>query len=63
MQLTEEVKKQIDKMDYIDMLRRWRFAPCGDVMLQGESGGYYSIVMGEKKKTVDHVKASKEIGW
>lgn len=63
MELTEEWKQQIDNMSYRDMLTRWRFAPVGDPMFQGETGDYFTKVMFEKKKTVNHVAISKEIGF
>ncbi len=56
-------KKQIDEMSYEQLLRFWRFAPVGEPLMQGETGAYYSSVMGEKKNHVDHVAASKRIGW
>ncbi len=63
MELTEEVKEDINEMSYESMLSQWRFAPVGALMFQGESGDYFSKVMAEKGKTADTVKASKKIGW
>lgn len=63
MELTKELKKEIDEMDYASMLNQWRFAPPGTPIFQGESGNYFSKIMAEKRKTANHVKASKDIGW
>lgn len=64
MDLTPEVKKQIDEMPYEHMLRRWRTSPAGDAIFQGESGAYFGEVMRSKRDAdpVGHVKASKSIG-
>jgi hypothetical protein len=64
--ITEEIKKRIDNMPYETMLSRWRFAPVGDPMFQGETGDYYLKVMSAKRELVGHnahVQASKNIGW
>ncbi len=59
----ERVKDWIDNSSYEELLSRWRFAPIGDPMFQGDIGDYYSKVMFEKKEHVDHVQASKNVGW
>lgn len=64
--LTPELKEQIDRMDYISMLRSWRFSPSGDPLLQGEVGDYFKKVMIEKRDALgpgEHTAASKLIGW
>ena len=61
--MDDRQKKQIDEMSYEQLLRLWRFAPVGEPLIQGDTGEYYSSVMGEKKNHVDHVAASKRIGW
>lgn len=64
--ISKSTKKIIDEMDYESMLRKWRFAPNGDSMFQGEVGKYYSKIMKEKREKVgneSHVRASKLIGW
>jgi len=48
--LTEELKKQIDNMDYQQMLYKWRFSPIGSPYFQGEVGDYFAKVMLEKTK-------------
>jgi hypothetical protein len=62
--LTESLKKQIDEMDYQALLNKWRFASLGDPLFQGESGDYFAKVMRDKREAgIDHVGASKAIGW
>ena len=64
MDLTPELKKEIDEMSIESMLRQWRHAPAGAAMFQGESGKYFSDVMA-KKRSADNgewVRASKHIG-
>lgn len=61
--MNERNKSWIDNASYEELLYRWRFANIGDPMFQGETGDYYSKVMQEKKQNVDHVQASKNIGW
>ena len=61
--LNENVKQWIDNATYEELLHLWRFAPIGDPLFRGETGDYYSNVMAEKRKTADHVNASKKIGW
>lgn len=66
MELTKEVKQMIDNMTYSELLQRWRFAPVGDTVFQGETGEYYCQVMAQKRKEVGnevHVATSKNIGW
>lgn len=61
--MNEKIKRWIDNASYEDLLYRWRFASLGDPMFQGETGDYYAAVMKEKRLSVDHVQASKNIGW
>lgn len=65
MTLTPYLKSQIDAMSYKDMLRRWRFAPAGDEMFQGESGEYFAQRMNDLQRADPDaaVRVSKEIGW
>lgn len=60
-----EQKTWIDNATYMHLLRRWRFAPAGDQMFQGDTGDYYQKVMAEKRSAnpSGHVAASKSIGW
>ena len=56
-------KKWIDEASYEQLLSKWRFAPIGDPMFQGDTGDYYAKVMREKREHVDHVQVSKNVGW
>jgi len=61
----DEMKQWIDNTSYEQLLSRWRFAPVGDLMFQGEIGDYYAEVMNKKREEVgneEHVRASKSIG-
>jgi len=64
--MTPTQKEWIDNASYEALLRRWRFAPVGDPMLQGDTGDYYSKVMSQRRAEVgdeEHTAASKRIGW
>lgn len=61
--MNERTKRWIDAATYQDLLTKWRFASVGDPMFQGEIGEYYSKAMAEKRKTADHIQASKNVGW
>lgn len=62
--LTDDVKKQIDAMTYAQLLSRWRFAPIGHPLFEGESGKYFGERMAELRRAgEDHVAASKSLGW
>lgn len=63
MKLTEKNKAYIDALNYGSLLYRWRSAPLGDRWMAGETGKYWKQRMKELKDTVDHVNASKQIGW
>ena len=61
-----ELTETIDNMTYRELLSKWRFAPTGDPLLQGDIGKYYSKVMNEKKELLtdgEHSRISKSIGW
>lgn len=61
----EDMKEWIDKASYLELLRRWRFAPAGDPFFQVPIGSYYSKVMAEKKAALgpgEAVAASKAVG-
>jgi len=38
--MTDEMKARIDEMSYVQLLTKWRHAPIGDPMFQGETGDY-----------------------
>jgi hypothetical protein len=64
--MNEKTKGLIDGMSYEAMLRRWRNAPIGDPMFQGEVGDYFAEVMARKRAELGnnaHVATSKSIGW
>ena len=61
-----EMKEWIDNADYEALLKKWRFAPTGDLFFQGDIGDYYSKVMAKKRDEISHeeaVKISKALGW
>lgn len=61
--MNEQNKLWIDGATYEQLLYKWRNAPFGDEMFQGDACDYYSKVMSVKKLTADHVQASKNVGW
>ena len=63
--IPEDFKKNVDSMTYYQLLDKWRFAPVGDPMFQGELGEYYSKVMFAKRDAdpVNAVADSKALGW
>ena len=66
MNLTAKIKSDIDAMTYEQLLRKWRAAPIGDLMFQGESGDYFAKRMMEVRANTPNdvqVQASKNIGW
>lgn len=61
--IDSKIKEQIDNMDYREMLYKWRFLPPGDPLFLASSGEYFVKEMLDKKKYVDHVQISKDVGW
>lgn len=59
MKLTQELKLTIDSMSHYSLLSRWRFAPVGDEMFQGESGEYWGERMA-KLKSEDPAQAVQD---
>ena len=47
--MTKENKEWIDNSSYESLLSKWRYAPVGCELFQGDTGEYYSKVMKEKK--------------
>ena len=41
MDLTPELKAQIDRLSHYELLNKIRFAPAGDPMMQGSTGTYW----------------------
>ena len=62
-----ELKQQIDNMQYIELLRIWRFSPSGtSQMLQGATGHYFAKEMFRKKEELTHAQQvfiNKIVGW
>jgi hypothetical protein len=66
MNLNNKLKAEINNMQYSEMLHKWRFAPAGDKLFQGESGDYFSKNMSEKRNKLsedEKINISKCIGW
>ena len=63
MDLTSQLKQEINDMSYEAMLWKYRFSPIGDEMFMGESGMYYRERMGEKREQCDGAAVSKAVGW
>ena len=63
--MTDEDKAWIDNASYETLLRRWRFSPPGDWMLQVDTLDYYAKILAAKRSENpgDAVRASKTIGW
>jgi len=64
--IDQDIKSEIESMDYLQMLHINRFAPPGHPYLQGEVGGFFVSNMHEKGKLIGssgRVAASKLIGW
>lgn len=61
----EEMKQWIDDATLEQLLNKWRFAPVGEPMFQGDIGKYYAKVMTAKRSAdpAGWVAASKRIGW
>jgi len=66
MKLSPDTKAFIDKMDYAELLRRWRFSTSENALFQGDSGNYFAERMKKEKAQLSHeeqVEVSKRIGW
>ncbi len=63
--MTDGDKQWIDNSSYEGLLRRWRNAPVGDPIFQGDTGKYYGKVIAQKRDADPGaaVGASKRIGW
>lgn len=58
--------KNIDTMNYEQMLRKYRFAPSGDPYFQGSTGDYFMKRFEALHKLLspsEIVEASKTVGW
>ncbi len=56
-------KAWIDGASLEELLRRWRYAPIGDPIFQGDIGAYYSKVVRERRDAdpAEYTRASKAI--
>ena len=64
MNIPENIKQEIDNMNYYELLKKWRFAPSGDPILSGQLGEYFLNKMSyEKEQEKDPSKISKLVGW
>ena len=65
MNLTPELKAEIDALSLEDLLRRWRFHSLGAEPFQGESGDYYASRLAEVRSAdpAGWTAASKAVGW
>ena len=61
----QEMRNWIDNASYEQLLSKWRFAPVGDPLLQGEMGDHYAAEFARRRNEdpARHVRASKKIGW
>jgi hypothetical protein len=60
-----EMKARIDAMTLVDLLRHWRFAPCGDPLFVGDIGGYFQDRINKERRKqggAAWTAASKEVG-
>jgi len=65
MKFTPELKAEIDAMTLEEMIRKWRFAPISDPLLQNEAGEYLQKRMFEIRDADNDtwVATSKSVGW
>lgn len=64
--MTDEQARWINEASLEELLRKWRFAPVGDAMLQGDSGDHFCRVMKQKRNEVsaeEWSRISKAVGW
>lgn len=62
----EQMKTEIDKMTYTQMLYKMRKEPVGSPWFMGKIGDYFMKVMKQKEidmKNEDKTSISKLIGW
>ncbi len=63
--LSNTNKEWIDRANYYELLKRWRFSSMDDIFI-GSSGQYYHKIMNEKREKIGNsecVRISKLIGW
>lgn len=62
----KQMMEWIDNADYIDLLRKWRFAEAGSPFFLGVVGEYYARTMVARRKQLGDegvAAASKLVGW
>jgi hypothetical protein len=59
--MDERLRAMIDAMTREEMCRKWRFAPPGDVMFEGQLGAYFQRRL--KKLGGFTPEISKKIGY
>ena len=60
--LTDELRKEIDSMSHVDMMRLWRYAPWGHVMFrQGDVFDYWDARFQRLGGITSQV--SHAVGW
>jgi hypothetical protein len=59
--MTSEQKAKIDSMTQKELCSKWRFAPVGDLLLQGDTGDYFAKRLKEMGGFTPEI--SKELGW
>jgi hypothetical protein len=63
---TDNLIAWIDRASYEQLFERWRFAPLGEPLFQGDVGDHYTAVMSQRRAEVgpvEHSATSKRIGW
>lgn len=56
-----EAKNIIDNMSHLALCHHWRFAPSGDLLLQGEIGKYFKQKLDAAGGFTPEI--SKQLGW
>ena len=56
-----KIKAKIDAMSQEELCKKWRFAPIGDPMFQGEEGEYFKKRLKEMGGMTPEI--SKRLGW
>jgi hypothetical protein len=59
--MTDKQKKRIDSMSQYGLCQMWRFAKCGEPLLQGDTGKYFAERLKEKGGFTPEI--SKALGW
>jgi hypothetical protein len=60
------LKEWIDNASYEQLFYKWRFAPIGDPLFQGETGDYFTHQLTLKREPLtleERVAISKRLSW